>query len=249
MLELNVVRESLLPEKFSYTDVKTNCCRRTCQSRYADVETKCCQRNYDMPVLKPIVRDSPIPIPRCWDQLLSENFWCTSVETNCCRGLTFSFLTNILVSNTFDATCCNLLFTLCVKYPITYTIIMSPPPDPVLLRHAPFTFNVMFLAFVVHLVLSMSTMHLDWSVNLLAVNQLNIDQSNIPFWLKALLVVWLNHMAIIRAACLRLSAKTWSLAQSLLPRSLLPSRKWQTHTPNPKSVEPSPWRTAQILQG
>ena len=154
--------------------------------RYADVETKCCQRNSDMPVLKPIVRDSPIPIPRCWDQLLSENFWCTSVETNCCRGLTFSFLTNILVSNTFDATCCNLLFTLCVKYPITYTIIMSPPPDPVLLRHAPFTFNVMFLAFVVHLVLSMSTMHLDWSVNLLAVNQLNIDQSNVPFWLKAL---------------------------------------------------------------
>ena len=65
MLELIVVRESLLPEKFSYTNVKTNCCRRTCQSRYADVETNCCQRTSDMPVLKPIVRDSPIPIPRC----------------------------------------------------------------------------------------------------------------------------------------------------------------------------------------
>jgi hypothetical protein len=65
MLELIVVRESLLPQKFSYANVKTNCCRRTCQSRYADVETKCCQRNSDMPVLKPIVRDPPIPIHRC----------------------------------------------------------------------------------------------------------------------------------------------------------------------------------------
>ena len=65
MLELIVVRESLLPEKFSYTNVKTNCCRRTirrCWNQvlsekfwYASVETNC-QRlpNPDTPMLRPI---------------------------------------------------------------------------------------------------------------------------------------------------------------------------------------------------
>ena len=104
MLELIVVRESLLPEKFSYTNVKTNCCRRTirrCWNQvlsekfwYASVETNC-QRlpNPDTPMLRPIVVRELL-MHKCWDQLLCRAYFLlfdkyTCVKHVCCHLLQF----------------------------------------------------------------------------------------------------------------------------------------------------------------